>query len=200
MSHPGKKREKQPCETLYISLIPANSCTIPTIFNHFKNYGHIKSIYAFGTNASITFSSVEDAQTAFKSPEAFVNNRFVRYHYHNDPAKALDHLSSVVDQDHVQSVLKTVKENIAQRQRDTIQIQSQLKNSSQHSETKNQSNETENSQVDDIIMYKPQIEQKLKELREELKHADPERKAEIQRDIEENEGVINAINSLMQQS
>ena len=195
MSHSGKKREIKPCETLYISNIPSNSCTIPTLFHHFRNYGHIQSIYAYGTNASITFSSVEDAKTAFKSPEALVNNRFVRYYYHNHPEKAPDRLSLIVDKEHVYSVLQTVKDNIAKQQRHTIELRSQLAH--QNSENNaNASNETDDTQVDDIMNYKPQIEQKLKELRLQLETATPERKIEIEREIEESENVINAINSL----
>lgn len=201
MNHTGKKKEIKPCETLFITNIPPNSCTVPTLFQHFKNYGYIQSIYASGTCASITFNSIEEAKKAFYSPEAFVNNRFVRYFYHNNPSKALDKLSQVVDKNHVQSVLKQVNDDLEQQKRNTIELQNQLK-SSQHLESSNnsQTDLQNNSQVDDIITYKPQILEKLKELRNEMKTATPERKEEIRHEIEENENVIKSIDSLMIES
>ncbi|KAK8887141.1 hypothetical protein M9Y10_038179 [Tritrichomonas musculus] len=199
-NHAGKKKEVKPCETLYISNIPSKSCSIPKIFQHFRNYGHIQSIYAYGTNASITFSSKEEAMIAIKSPEAFENNRFVRYHFHLHPDKADDRLSLLVDKDFVQTVTKEVNQKIAQEQRRTIELQSQLKNSTQKSEESNLSNQDQSNNIEYLASKRPEIQQTLKKLQKEKQTAPPEKESEIQSQIDQNLELLNEIDKILKRT
>lgn len=192
MTHSGQKKQLVPNQTLYLSHVPAKDCNIPHLFQHFKSFGRILSIYAFGTCASITFSSTEEATEAFNSPAAYANNRFVRFFYHSHPHTAKDRLSLVVDKQHVSGVLKEVRDTIAQQQRKTIEIQSQLKYSTQNTEADGDDNS--NNNLTDI---EEQLQKSIEALKAEELTASSERKAEIQKKCKEDQALIDEIHSIL---
>ncbi|OHT06066.1 hypothetical protein TRFO_05724 [Tritrichomonas foetus] len=184
MTHSGQRKEVVPCDTLYLSNVPASSCVVHILFKHFKKYGHIRSIWTNGTNAVITFSTKEEAIKAYKSPEAYANNRFVHYHYHLAPEKAESRLSLAVDTDYVNKTLKEVADQIAAEQRKTIELQSQMA-------------KTHKSSYDDIQDQKKKMELHYKALSESYEKADtPEKQAEIKQKMDEITNVINEINQI----
>ena len=124
--HSGEKKAIHKSNVIFLSNIPPNKNDVIEVFKHFKHYGRIQSIWSEGTKATIVYETPEMAETAFKSPEAFVGNRFVRYFYHKNPEEAESSLSKIVDKDRVNAALKEAKEQIANAQKDTIMLQSQI--------------------------------------------------------------------------
>ena len=115
----SNQQRKNPMEsdTLYVYNIPENKNKIPLLFKHFKKYGHIKSIWCSGKVAAIGYTSVEEAVTAYHSPDAYQNNRFVFIKYHRNPKDAECLLSLAADMDKVRAVADEVKAEIEEKQR-----------------------------------------------------------------------------------
>lgn len=128
MNHPKAKPRHQvsPVDTLYLSNIPANANNIMSLVKHFKKYGHIKSIWSVGTIAAISFDSVESCKRAYESPEAFANNRFVRYFYHKKPENAECKLSLAVNLDKVKATSDSVLKQMASEAKNTIYLQAKM--------------------------------------------------------------------------
>lgn len=148
----GQKQEIIPSNTLYLSTVPQKECSIPSLFQHFKNYGHIRSIYAYGTNAVIAYDTVDEGIKAFRSSEAYANNRFVHYRYHRHPETAESLLSVVVDKERVSKVLSEVRANLAQEQKRLMDLQQSMRQS--------QTSNHDNSEFD-LMQTKEHIIQKL---------------------------------------
>ena len=116
MAH-QQKRSPLESDTLFVYNIPENKNKIPLLFKHFKRYGHIKSIWCNGKVASIGYTTVEEAVTAYHSPEAYQNNRFVFIKYHRNPAEAECRLSLAADMEKVKKVAEEVKEKMKEQQK-----------------------------------------------------------------------------------
>lgn len=113
---PPRPQEK-PCDTLFVYNIPENINKIPLLFKHFKRYGHIKSIWCNQKVATIGYSTVEEATTAYHSPAAYQNNRFVFIKYHKRPAQSESHLADVADMSFVKKIAAEVKKEIETTQK-----------------------------------------------------------------------------------
>ena len=115
----SNQQRKNPMETdtLYVYNIPENKNKIPLLFKHFKKYGHIKSIWCSGKVAAIGYTTVEEAVTAYHSPDAYQNNRFVFIKYHRNPKEAECLLSLAADMDKVKAVTDEVKAKIEEKQK-----------------------------------------------------------------------------------
>ena len=177
MSHTDQRKES---DTLYLSNIPAKSCTIPELYRHFKEYGYIKSIWASGTTATITFKTVEEAVRAFNSPKAYANNRFVWYHYHNNPDKAESKLSHVVDKEYVSETVKEVLEAMEMTQRKTKEYQTSMKHNT----------------MNELNTQKKDIESRIKSLEKEYDAAPPDKKEKILANINEYKKVLEDLEKL----
>ncbi|KAH0791041.1 RNA-binding protein 26-like [Histomonas meleagridis] len=174
-NHSGEKKPIQKSNVIFLSNIPPNKNDVHEVFKHFKHYGRIQSIWAEGTKATIVYETPEMAEAAFNSPEAFVGNRFVRYFYHKKPEEAESSLSKIVDKDRVNAALKEAKQQIANAQKDTIMLQSQI--SSQN-----------------LINTKKEIEDLLKEVKLKLiSETNPESRAEYENDLQSLEEMLQSI-------
>jgi hypothetical protein len=119
-----------PSETLLLLRIPPNENTILKLFEHFKRYGRIQSIHSDGARtALITYASLESAEAAFKSAEAYAGNRLVQYRFPQDPAKVDSKLSSIVTWPKVNQALAQVSSEIASAQEHTARLQKDMKES-----------------------------------------------------------------------
>lgn len=98
--------------TLLLTKVPANANDVYTLFKHFKKHGRIKGIWCNNTTAMISFEKEEDAKKAFESPEAYANNRFVRFLYHQDEEHAETRLSSIADMTAVDNALEEIKNEV----------------------------------------------------------------------------------------
>jgi hypothetical protein len=118
----------RPSETLLIRRIPPNENTILKLFEHFKRYGRIQAIHSDGAQtALVTYATLEGAETAFRSPEAYAGNRLVQYRYPEDPSKVESRLSSVVPWPKVDQVLAQVSAEIANAEKETARLQDAMK-------------------------------------------------------------------------
>lgn len=122
----GEKRSYTKSNVLYLIDVPIESNNISKMFFHFKRYGRIKSIWCDGTRASVVFETQEEAETAFKSPEAYGNNRFVKYRYHRDPEHAEANLHSLCDAQSVNAAIEEAKRQIDEAQQRTKDIINEL--------------------------------------------------------------------------
>ena len=118
----GQLKTYYECDTLYISNIPNHLNNVSKIIRHFKEFGSITSVWCSGTVANIVFSSVEEAKAAYKSPKAYMNNRFVIFKYHNHPSESNSRLSRFVNKDRVMKGYESTKKNIENHQKEQEQI------------------------------------------------------------------------------
>jgi hypothetical protein len=123
----GARVNFEPTDTLQLAKIPPNANKILALFKHFKKYGRIRSIWSGGKSACITYETVEMASVAFKSSEAFANNRLVRYFYcQKSPEKTRSKLSQAINMVKVNAVLEQVKTEIEDARKETQQLQDAL--------------------------------------------------------------------------
>jgi RNA recognition motif-containing protein len=115
-----------PSSTLYLSGIPANQNTIHSLLKFFKRYGHIQSISASGTRANVCFAADESARQAYENPEPFLNNRFIKIHYHRNPRASESNLEQWIDRDLVSARCEEVEQQIASKLREQDEIQSSM--------------------------------------------------------------------------
>nr|XP_018908059.1 PREDICTED: RNA-binding protein 26-like [Bemisia tabaci] len=75
-----------PTNSLLLKKIPTHLNNISRLNNHFYKFGRINKIQVFYEGqpdaALITFSSVAEAQAAYRSPEPILNNRFIKMFYY----------------------------------------------------------------------------------------------------------------------
>ena len=122
-----KFQKKAPkSNALFLSNVPPIPNIVSKLFDHFKNYGYIKSIWASGGNATIVYDTVESCMKAFNSPEAFANNRFVRYHYHNHPQTAESSLSLYSNMEEIEKQVQEVIEKMNNDAEATLKLQSSI--------------------------------------------------------------------------
>ena len=126
--HSGEKRNEYECDTLYVYNIPEKLNKIPLLFKHFKHYGHIRSIWCNGKTATIGYTTVEEATKAFKSPEAYQNNRFVFIKYHIKPTQAESLLHLAADMNKVKKVAEDVKREIAEQEENEKRQRQKIEN------------------------------------------------------------------------
>lgn len=126
MTEKYQKKGPQPTNVLYLSNVPTSHNTVIKLFDHFKAYGHIQSIWASGTNATIAYESVESCIKAFNSPEAFANNRFVHYHYHVHPQTAESTLSLCSNMEDIEKEAQEVIKKIENESAETLKLQSSI--------------------------------------------------------------------------
>ena len=146
---------------LYISKIPTQSNTIEKLFLHFKEYGRIRSIYSEGTHAVIAYETPEGAKIAYDSPEAYENNRFVKYRYHKNPKHAETDLYSVCDIPRIQAAIKEAKWQIEEAQKHTDDIVNKLNQSKPKGE------------IDDFKQIKDEYQKMYDEIQDKMKDLDP---------------------------
>ena len=99
MSAKRKKNHEYTKESqiIFIRGIPQDYNTIPQLYKHFSQFGHIQSVWCFRDQASIMFETVEAARAAVQSPIAYAKNRFIEIQFHQNPFKSYSDLRNVVD-------------------------------------------------------------------------------------------------------
>lgn len=126
----------KPSDTLLLKQVPANANNIPMLIKHFKKCGRIQSVWCSGTTAQITFEKEEDTKTAFESPEAYANNRFVKFWYHQGPERPNSKLSEIADMARIDAALDEVsrdevkKHEIPALQKEIDSLAAQIKTAS----------------------------------------------------------------------
>jgi hypothetical protein len=116
-----------PSRTIYISQIPANQNTIPSLILFFKKYGHIESTWAEGTNAVVTFESDESAMAAFQDPDPFLSNRFIRIYFHKSPHKSESNLEQFINRTIVARQVGEIRQQIEAKVREQEQFRTALR-------------------------------------------------------------------------
>ena len=91
-------------QIIYISGIPKEYNTIPQLYKHFSQFGHIQSVWCSNEHASIIFESVEAARSAVQSPIAYAKNRFIEITFHQNPFRAYSDLRNVIDYQKVRKI------------------------------------------------------------------------------------------------
>lgn len=129
-----KKSTPKPSNALFLSNLPKTQNLFIKLFDHFKNYGYIKSIWTNGNTATIVYDTVESCVKAFNSPEAFCNNRFTRYHYHNHPQTAESSLSLYSNMEEVEKNAEEVIEQMNNDAEETLKIQTRIQESKGNSQ------------------------------------------------------------------
>ena len=124
-----------PSDTLLLKKVPTAANKVTKIFKHFKKYGRIKGIWCKGTEALVTFETNEAAKTAFESPEAYANNRFVRFLYPRDPEHAESKLSVFINKAAVSAVLEQVKKEIETANEEASLLRDKMKSQRKQEES-----------------------------------------------------------------
>lgn len=176
-----------PSDTLLLRKVPPNANTVGKIFKHFKRFGRIKGIWCCGTEALITFEKDEDCRAAFESPEAYANNRFVRFLYPTDAEHAESKLSQFADLERVMAVVEEVRGEIAKAAKESIILRSNMQ-----AQQKQDQDDGMRAQLEEMVRScearRDEFSKKLKQLKQELE-ADPESPT-LALEIEEIEGQI----------
>jgi hypothetical protein len=123
----GPPKPSNPSRTLYISKIPPNQNSIPSLVFFFKKYGHLESIWAEGTNAVVTFDSNESAMAAYQDPDPFLNNRFISIVFHKSPRKSEANLDHFVNHATVSRRVSDVQHQIEAKLREQDAFREELR-------------------------------------------------------------------------
>ena len=115
-----------PGDTLLLRKVSAPANTVEKVFKHFKRFGRIHGIWCCGTEAMITFEKQEDCKAAFESPEAYANNRFVRFLYPEDADHAESKLSQFADLGRVMGIVEEVRAQMAEARQEANQLRSNM--------------------------------------------------------------------------
>jgi len=127
--------------TLYVNGIPQESNRRDALFSHFQKFGGIIDIYIplNSEKAFVQFSTREEAETALKSPEAVMGNRFIRLSWANrdrisDDGQGSDHNTSVQSPSVVTTSVPS-KQHVANGGKGTLPISAQRRSNIPAAET-----------------------------------------------------------------
>ncbi|XP_055304740.1 early endosome antigen 1-like [Sitodiplosis mosellana] len=92
MSSPSKSPNTQSNSTLYLVGIPTEENTILELCNYFGKFGKVLNVEVAHNGdpsaSKVTFATNEEASAAFDSPEAVLNNRFIKMSWNSSQANA----------------------------------------------------------------------------------------------------------------
>ncbi|KAG2185106.1 hypothetical protein INT44_001896 [Umbelopsis vinacea] len=88
----GRSHQNRHNSTIIVENIPAEHCVIDRVNEYFKQFGTITniSLQPEASKAVISFSSHQEADTAYSSPEVIFNNRFVKVYWQKAETKEQD--------------------------------------------------------------------------------------------------------------
>jgi RNA-binding protein 26 len=91
----GRSHQNRHNSTIIVENIPAENCVIDKVNEYFKQFGTITniSLQPEASKAVIQFSSHQEADAAYSSPEVIFNNRFVKVYWQKAETKEQDALT-----------------------------------------------------------------------------------------------------------
>ena len=114
----GAKRYDPTNCCLEVKKIPRGLNNISVLNNHFSKFGKIVNLQvSFNGDvegALVTFSSHAEAQTAYRSTEAVLNNRFIKVFWHNKEVPEVN-LKFFVDFFHVSLIFCVLSRRVSKR-------------------------------------------------------------------------------------
>ena len=108
----GKVNKLTESNTVLVSNIPASKNAISRVYNYFKKYGKINSLWVEGTEATIVYDSTVSARKALNDPMSLMNNRFIKIQYQYQENKCKANLKQYIDEEKVNKFSKEVNNNI----------------------------------------------------------------------------------------
>jgi RNA-binding protein 26 len=88
----GRSHQNRSNSTIVVENIPKEHCVIDKVNEYFKQFGTITniSLQPESSKAVISYSSHQEADTAYSSPEVIFNNRFVKVYWQKAESKDQD--------------------------------------------------------------------------------------------------------------
>lgn len=122
----GKANKTTESETILVSNIPPSKNAISRVYNYFKKYGRINSLWVEGTEATIVYDSITSARKALTDPMSFLNNRFIKIQYLTQQSNSKANLKQYIDNEKVDKFSKEVEDNIQRLLHNTEQLKKEL--------------------------------------------------------------------------
>lgn len=122
----GKPSKVKESNTILVSNIPASKNAISHVYNYFKKYGRINSIWVEGTEAIIVYDSIASATESLNDPMSLMNNRFIKIQYLHDQNKCKANLKQYIDTEKVDRFSKEVEDNIQELLQKTEQLKKEF--------------------------------------------------------------------------
>lgn len=122
----GKVNKLTESNTVLVSNIPASKNAISRVYNYFKKYGKINSLWVEGTEATIVYDSTVSARKALNDPMSLMNNRFIKIQYQYQENKCKANLKQYIDEEKVNKFSKEVNNNIQALIQNTEKLKKEL--------------------------------------------------------------------------
>ena len=142
----GKVNKTTESETILVSNIPPSKNAISRVYNYFKKYGRIISLWVEGTEATIVYDSNTSAHKALLDPMSFLNNRFIKIQYLTQ-SNSKANLKQYIDSEKVDKFSKEVEDNIQRLLHNTEQLKKEL---FEQNKTKIQEEKPDSTEIDEI--------------------------------------------------